>query len=758
LLHDDEYVKALDLALTAHQAKVDAVIIQDLGLWRTLTRELPDLKRHASTQMTIHHPSQVAVMAQLGAERVILARELRLSEVDACTREAERFGIETEHFVHGALCYAFSGQCLMSNFAGCRSANRGTCAQNCRFDYVRTENGRSSEKIDSEISMKDFALIGRVKELADIGVASLKIEGRLKGPDYVYTTSRVYRAATDAWLAGKPFDVAWAKELLKDVFARSHTDAPLMGDYSARSRLHRYEPEQDRAPDATLITIDRARGEAVLRSNAAITAGQGYSFSVGFFNGGFLVVAAKKQGDRYSCKIRIAEHGPRLPEQLPLFRNADHERKREAQQAMSQVPIQDVPQPSIALQVTCHAQVGRMIKIIIQSSDGRQVEINGVEPLVAASGRPLDEALMRDKFGAFGGTGFHLGTLALHSDGQAFVAAGHLKELRRQAVEALMALPVTQQKAPEQIVWTPPEPGNPKRINTQVWVCVSSRAAGEAALAAGASAVWFDDAACDWWDQKTKIPELPHDKRWFIRHSAVSPVSQAIINSGHGVVAGHVGMLAAAQQAGRAVIADVFLNTFSSETMLAYHALGAQAVVISLECSAREIARLAARAATLQVNGVSTPQLAVIAHGRLPAMLTRQEHGVAVGKSLSITAAPHDGGLPYTIQRRAGGDTVIWEGRHLCAAHELAPTAGLVDAWILELADQPPDIVTELTRAYVALAQRGDENAADDIIACAERYAPHGLFKGHLAQGSRELDAVIERMNGQAVESIADEA
>lgn len=737
LVHDDEYAKALDLAAAAHAAKVDAVIIQDLGLWRALARELPGLQRHASTQMTIHDPSQVAVLASLGAERVILARELSLAEVAACTREADRLGIETEHFVHGALCYAFSGQCLMSNFAGCRSANRGTCAQNCRFDYTGSDAGR----VETEISMKDFSLIARIGELADAGVASLKIEGRLKGADYVYTTSRVYRAATEAWAAGKKFDPAWARELLKDVFARPQTEAPLDGEYGPASRLHRYEPEQDRTPDALLVTADRHRGEVVVQSRTPITAGQGFSFSVGFFNGGFLVVGADRiGGDRWRLKVRIADHGPRLPEELPLFRNADHERKREAAAAMANVPVQAVPEPTTALAVQVTARVGAPLHITAATPDGRTVTLTSPSALVVASGKPVDEALIRDKLGAFGGTPWHLGTLTLHSDGAAFVPASLLKDLRRTLVEQLAQLPTPSIA----VAWIPPEPGTPRRRPTAVWVAVSSIAAGEAALAAGAAAVWLDDATADWWGAQP--PTLPAaDPRWYVRHPATAPVSPHLKVAGWGVVAGHLGVVAAAQAAGLPVIADVFCNTYSSETLLALRDLGARAAVISLECSGREIARLAARCATLNDAGVSTPALALVAHGRLPAMLTRQDHGIAVGATRTITAVARDGGLPYDLQRRCHGDTVVWEGRRLCAPEHVAPTAGLVDAWVLELADLSPEVVAEFTAAYVALAEgRGDAAA---ITALAERRSPHGLFTGHLAQGSRELDLVVERMD-----------
>jgi putative protease len=744
LVHDDEYPKALDLASAAHEAGVDALIIQDLGLWRALTREFPALKRHASTQMTVHDPSQIAVLAELGAERVILARELSLTEVTACTVAAHAVGVETEHFVHGALCYAFSGQCLMSNFAGCRSANRGTCAQNCRFDYQRGEGAGAA--VDSEISMKDLALVAEVGALCRAGVSSLKIEGRLKGPDYVYTTSRVYRAAVDAWAAGQGSDLAAARNLLKDVFARPATAAPLLGDYSPASRMHRYDPGTDHAPDAELVSCDRLRGELVLRSRSRIAAGQGYAFSVGFFNGGFLVIAAEAlPQERWRCRVRIASHGPRLSAGLALFRNADHERKREASAAMAQVPLAPERAPTMAVDLRVSGRIGAPLTVTARLGDARQLSVQGTVVAQPANAQPLDEALCRDKLGAFGGTAFHLGTISLAIEDGMFLPAAELKALRREVVAQLAALPpppgaVPLHAAPAAAP-APGPAGPPRRRDTRLWVAVGSLAHARAALDAGAARVWLDDATLDLWGAAPPRLErggFPPGTLW-LRHPATAPLSPHLAALGLPVVAGHLGVLRAARELGLPAVADLFCNVFSSETLHALGELGAEAAVISLECSSREIARLATR-----LGAVAAPALALIAHGRLPAMLTRQDHGLAVGEVQPLRATAADGGLPYQLQRRRHGDTVVWEGRRLCAPSEVAATLGLVDAWVLELGDLEAGQVAEVVGAYRRLC--AGEDAGAQIREIAARLAPAGLFSGHLEQGSRELDQAQEQL------------
>ncbi len=733
LVHDDEFPKALDLAGAAADAGVDAAIIQDLGLWRLLTRAVPTLKRHASTQMTIHHPSQVAVLAELGAERVILARELKLDEVAACTAEAQMYGVETEHFVHGALCYAFSGQCLMSNFAGCRSANRGTCAQNCRFDYQKSAGDPTTE-----ISMKDLALFGRIPELAQAGVSSLKIEGRLKGADYVYTTARIYRAAVDAWAAGKPMDLAWAKDLQRDVFSRANTDAPMRGVYDASSRLHRYAPEQDLVPDAELFSLDRGRGEAVI-TGKDVRAGQGFAFTVADFNGGFLVIGADRHGrDQWRCRIRIAPHGPKVPSGTKLFRNADHARKLEAATAMEAFPLPQPAADTLALSLTVSGALGAPLTASATISDGRQATACTPTPLVAATGAPLDGDQVRAKLGAFGGSPFHLEKLVVVLDDDVFCPASVLKELRRQLVEQLVSqpIPAVESATRDPAGWSPISTDQPRRRVTGMWVVVSSQSAVEAAFAAGAERVWLDDPALDLWG--ARVPQIPRRDGLWLRHPATAPVSRHLAAIGLPVVAGHLGVLAAARAARLPAIADVFCNTYSTETLLALQDLGAQAAVISLECSSREVARLAARCGTL-----ATPLLALIAAGRLPAMLTRQDHGLAAGESLSMRAVPKDGGLPYTIERRHH-DTVIWEGRHLSCPEQVAQTAGLVDAWVLEYGGLTPAQITAGVQRYLAL--RDGTISAEDVAHADAADAPLGLFTGHLHQGSRELDQVADKL------------
>ena len=185
LIYDSELPEALAFARELYRVGVDALIIADIGLISAIRREIPDFELHASTQMSVNNSVGADLAYDLGCTRVVLARELSGKNMKDVTEACKA---ETEVFLHGALCVCHSGQCLFSSMIGGRSGNRGECAQPCRLPY---NNGKYV------LSLSDLSLAEHVKELIDSGVASLKIEGRMKSPDYVYTVTSIYRRLLD---------------------------------------------------------------------------------------------------------------------------------------------------------------------------------------------------------------------------------------------------------------------------------------------------------------------------------------------------------------------------------------------------------------------------------------------------------------------------------------------------------------------------------------------------------------------------------
>lgn len=201
LIKNDEFNDALNLAKHAYNLGIDSIIIQDLGLANYLLKKLPDLPLHASTQMTCHNLSGAKYLENKGFKRIVLARELSLAEIEYIKSNVN---CEIEVFTHGALCISYSGQCLYSSLIGGRSGNRGKCAQGCRLPYTLLENDIMLDK-GYLLSPKDLCSLEILPELINTGIDSLKIEGRMKTPEYVATVTRIYRKYIDKIYNNEPY-------------------------------------------------------------------------------------------------------------------------------------------------------------------------------------------------------------------------------------------------------------------------------------------------------------------------------------------------------------------------------------------------------------------------------------------------------------------------------------------------------------------------------------------------------------------------
>jgi putative protease len=226
LVSDRELPECVSLARRASRLGADAVIVQDLGLARVLRRVLPDMPLHASTQMGIHNLDGARAAAELGIRRVILARELPLRQIAHIAKNAP---VETEVFVHGALCFSYSGQCYMSALIGRRSGNRGMCAQPCRLPY--SLGGRYD---DYPLSLRDNCLVSHLAALEEAGVKCVKLEGRMRRPEYTAVATAVYskairdkKAPTEAEM--NRLELAFSRQGFTDGYLTGNTDAGMFG-------------------------------------------------------------------------------------------------------------------------------------------------------------------------------------------------------------------------------------------------------------------------------------------------------------------------------------------------------------------------------------------------------------------------------------------------------------------------------------------------------------------------------------------------
>lgn len=222
LIYEHEVEHFLNYIEFLHKNNVDAIIIQDLGMLDLVHKTFPNLEIHASTQMHIHNLDGVCVARKLGVKRVVLARETPIEVIKDIKKNVD---VDLEIFAHGALCVSYSGECLFSSLIGNRSGNRGSCVGSCRLPYqILDDKGKRLNDGDYPLSMKDLNTLEYIGELIDCGVTSLKIEGRMKSPEYVYTVTKLYRMAIDSYYEnGKVFIDQKGLNNLKRIFNREFT-------------------------------------------------------------------------------------------------------------------------------------------------------------------------------------------------------------------------------------------------------------------------------------------------------------------------------------------------------------------------------------------------------------------------------------------------------------------------------------------------------------------------------------------------------
>lgn len=225
LAHNSDFEGLIEYLKFLESIRVDGVIVSDLGIIDLVRKNTPNLDIHISTQANITNKYSAKFMCDLGAKRLVLARELNINEIKEI-RDFIPKDVEIETFVHGAMCISYSGRCLLSNYMTGRDSNRGACVQACRFEYAISEKSRNGEEYEIQednrgtyiLNSKDMCMIEHLEDLDNAGVVSLKIEGRMKSPYYVATVVNAYRRAIDDYCAKKSFN----SELLEELEKTSH--------------------------------------------------------------------------------------------------------------------------------------------------------------------------------------------------------------------------------------------------------------------------------------------------------------------------------------------------------------------------------------------------------------------------------------------------------------------------------------------------------------------------------------------------------
>jgi U32 family peptidase len=584
---------------------IDAAIVQDLGVVRLIQRIYPSLEIHGSTQMTVHDEPGALVMQQLGVERVVLARENTLDDIRAIRAAVPDLGLET--FVHGALCISYSGQCYMSGMISERSANRGSCAQSCRKDYVLTDEATAVE-LDRGylISARDLAAHDHLADIADAGVGCLKIEGRKKKPEYVATVTQGYRRFLTRLASGDRTPPSSDEtEPLVQIYSRGNTGG-MYGGRAGRDYITRAQPDNH---GMTLgQVVDSSSSEVIVDVTHAIEVGDGIGFEPPELGGtkaiGFSVSAVRTVSQRDGRVRQVISSRQRIPVGWTVVRSSHAALLAKARESFAALPV-TIQKRKHRLDLRLFGSAGGPMKLVATCGED-EVSARTEAVLAPASKRALDDPMLREQLGRLGETPFVLGALDRSGLGaELFLPVSALNRLRQDVVDQLLVRRDWAEQARladraaiiAAAIVLPDRPltGNESALIAEVYALDDALAAASA----GATEIVFDPFLRHPAPPLARLRALQvelSDKGISLRlrtPTIVRPEDRPALNKWLGLMlpaqTGHIGLLAELGAEGRDVTGDYALNVFNQHTAAECFALGARRLTLSIEHTVEEM-------------------------------------------------------------------------------------------------------------------------------------------------------------------------
>jgi putative protease len=745
---------------------VDAAIVQDLGLIRLIQLVYPGFEIHGSTQMSVHdvHGAELARVA--GARRVVLARENTLDDVRAIRAGTPEIGIES--FVHGALCIAYSGQCFMSGMISERSANRGSCAQSCRKDYVLRDASTGAE-LDRGylISAKDLAAHEHLAGLVDAGVGCFKIEGRKKRPEYVAVATRTYRELLERIRAGeRDAPDAQTTAPLVQIFSRGFTGG-MYGGRAGREYVTRTHPDNR---GVTLGRVTAVRGKSItVAVNEAIMPGDGIVIGSAEARGspvhGFTVRSVRTLPGTGKPVRQVVEGNAPVTIGSIVVRTFDAAGNRDARSSFQSV---NVPQAGrrTRVDVRLFGALGAPLKAVF-AMDALVVTIESDAVLTQARNHALTSEVLRDQLGRMGGTPFVLGSMdASGIPTAAFLPVSVLNRMRQRAIDGLTACLASEVEAESgsrlariaEVVRDghPADSGSGSppgddahgaagdrdgsrdavRLTAVVYTVDDARAAAEE----GATEIAFDPFLRHPVPPRARITALADELRpanvaFRLRLPAIVRPEEAKslfpwLALDLPILTGHAGMAAALAAEGRDVIADYASNVFNQHTARFYFARGIRGLVASIELTTREIADLVA---PWKGRGFD-----VLVYGRPEGMMIAFDRETMTCRDLCVQKHPvvelaDPAGYTFPVATDSACRNRLLHSRPLEASEYMPSlyTAG-VRGFVL-LFNTPGDDVRALVRAYAGIVARLERDERPDL-ASVRSHVGRAFTRGHFAR------------------------
>lgn len=585
LRKENEIEDFLEYAKFLYDIDVDAIILQDIGMARLIKRELPDFELHASTQMVAHSLEDVKYLESVGFDRVVLAREVTVEEIKYICDNCKA---DIEVFVHGALCVCYSGQCLMSSMIGNRSGNRGRCAQPCRqrYELIDVYTGEVvNSNGDYLLSPRDLNAIEEIDKVIDAGVHSLKIEGRMKRPEYVATVIDGYRKTIDEYLATNKLNVS--DETINDlytIFNRKFTKGLLLGDVG-KDMMNSQLPNNQGLYVGTVVDYNKKAKRLKIKLANTLKKGDGINLGGGTIgriikNGNIETIGYKGE------TIELDFVGEARKGQI-VFKTSDSELMDRVQATFTQ--DKEFVKNIIDAKITI--KLGQKPILTLIDRNKNQATIEGDKIVEEAMKVALSKEKVETQLRKLGNTPYELDLLEIELDDNVSLPISLLNQMRRDCIELLdkERVSIKNRKYKNKIVKYKPVLYN-RNKQQEISVKVKNLEQLESALECGVDRIYYEDTNTI---DKAMSLAMKYNKKVIysapriIRNKEYNHLAKANNAGVESVQVGNYGSIDYFKD--KKLNIDYYLNAFNSETINYYKEIGADTLCISQELNINEI-------------------------------------------------------------------------------------------------------------------------------------------------------------------------
>lgn len=585
LRKENEIEDFLEYAKFLYDIDVDAIILQDIGMARLIKRELPDFELHASTQMVAHSLEDVKYLESVGFDRVVLAREVTVEEIKYICDNCKA---DIEVFVHGALCVCYSGQCLMSSMIGNRSGNRGRCAQPCRqrYELIDVYTGEVvNSNGDYLLSPRDLNAIEEIDKVIDAGVHSLKIEGRMKRPEYVATVIDGYRKTIDEYLATNKLNVS--DETINDlytIFNRKFTKGLLLGDVG-KDMMNSQLPNNQGLYVGTVVDYNKKAKRLKIKLANTLKKGDGINLGGGTIgriikNGNIETIGYKGE------TIELDFVGEARKGQI-VFKTSDSELMDRVQATFTQ--DKEFVKNIIDAKITI--KLGQKPILTLKDRHSNEATIEGDKIVEEAMKVALSKEKVETQLRKLGNTPYELDLLEIELDDNVSLPISLLNQMRRDCIELLNKerISIKNRKYKNKTIKYKPVQYN-RNKQQEISVKVKNLEQLESALECGVDRIYYEDTNTI---DKAMSLAMKYNKKVIysapriIRNKEYNHLAKANNAGVESVQVGNYGSIDYFKD--KKLNIDYYLNAFNSETINYYKEIGADTLCISQELNINEI-------------------------------------------------------------------------------------------------------------------------------------------------------------------------